>query len=328
MEKPRWYRFFGTRVPFANLHLNNICGNWVPELNGSNTHEFPDSPAIHWLPLKKDISRITGLTNLFRGSRRMPVICDVGCGTGLLSLLLAQTNMANVIGIDPDKSLVIGDGINHSNPHAISQKGRYLHPNLILHSGYVEDLPLYLDTPPEVVISSFMPYEADVTDSIVSLGPEMIVYITEGTEEPDYLERFNPKPGYNEVMVWNGPSSQDVLYFYAYINSLCGRKPSIPKIPEPRDRQVCIHVTDDALTLFSKKVRELDVLDEGLNHYPWESNSLEEAIGSDRYEILRTNSQTELAQLALNKLLTVDPILLTLNRSKLVYSQPMALVPG
>lgn len=328
MEQAKWYRFFGTRIPFASLNLGNICGNWVPEPNGSNTHELPDSPAIHWLPLARDISRITLLTNVFKVNRQMPVICDVGCGTGLLSLLLAQTNLANVIGIDPDEHLVVGGGINHSSPHAISQKGRYLHPNLILHSGYAEDLPWYLDRPPEVVISSFMPYEVDMTDSIASLGAEMIVYITEGIGEPDHLERFKPKPGYSEAMVWSGPSSQDVLYFYAYINSLCGRKPSIPKIPEPRDRQVRIHVTDDALTLLSKKVDELDVPDEGLNHYPWESSSLEDAVGSDRYEILTSNSQVELAQLALNKLLTVDPILLILNSSELVHSQPMALVSG
>lgn len=315
---PKWYKFFGCRFPFSNLSLGNICGNWSAENQKTkpDLRLLIDPVAIHWLPLAYDISRFISLARLSTFNGELPTVCDVACGTGLLPYLLAQTNAVRAVGLDPDFDLLLGDGINLENPLLQPQPEEYKHPNLALFLGLADDLPLYLENPPTMVIASFMPQEIDLTVAIASLKPKVIVYIKEkqdhlaGQEEAAYVERFKPKPGYKKALSWQGPSSLDVLRFFAHINFMCDLKPAIAEIPEPRERLVYVHIANEVLDLITSQFNENVLLASypTLTPYAWETGDLRSVVGSDRYAILARNSKVELAQKALLKLLTVDPV--------------------
>jgi len=61
-----------------------------------------DRKVMHWAPYQMDVQRIASIAGQVKSpGRELPVVLDIGAATGLLSYLVARTDRAAVMGIDP-----------------------------------------------------------------------------------------------------------------------------------------------------------------------------------------------------------------------------------
>ena len=216
MSEPRKYKM--NRTPLRDITWENICGNL-------------DVAAVSfWAPRREEIQRFVEIAKSVHVGKGRPRILDVGCGTGFLAYLLAETGEVNVIGLDPEESLI------NNNP--------YLHPNLQLEVGDSMDaVKRYKTQDLDIVINSWMPGGLNLTPDIRDIGAKAIIYIREiqatGIPEYKYKEFFyeegfdkwhndaeqhriaNPispedgisyHPGrdYQRVFGWSGPACSEV----------------------------------------------------------------------------------------------------------------------
>ena len=212
-------RYLMNVIPFNRITLENICGK-------ENT-----PPASYWAPRREEIQRFVDIAKAVYVRKGKPIVLDVGCGTGLLAYLLAQTGEVEVIGLDPDKSLI--------------KESTYHHQNLKLEvgdSGYA--VKKYSSQDVDLVINSWMPYQLNLTPDIRKIGARVIAYIKEGggaTGVPDYdYEKllsdegfdswdddaenhslpnsltpengisYHPGDNYRRAFEWSGPSAIEV----------------------------------------------------------------------------------------------------------------------
>lgn len=208
--------------PIESITLDNICGN------GENR------PLSYWAPRREEIQRFVEIAKAVLQRKGKPKVLDAGCGTGFLAYLMAETGEVDVVGLDPDESLVNGS--------------LYSHPNLKLEVGDSTDaVRRYANQDIDMVISSWMPGELNLTPDIRNIGARTIVYVKEAggaTGVPpdgwliiffkiltmqaleDYLNKdvFKPKPkvsredrisyepGQNYVRAygWSGPAATEI----------------------------------------------------------------------------------------------------------------------
>lgn len=169
------YQMNGT--PLRDITLENICG----------TDET--APASYWAPRREEIQRFVDIAKAVHTGEGKPRVLDVGCGTGFLAYLLAETGEVDVIGLDPERSLIT--------------KSPYSHPNLQLEVGDSRDAAeRYSGQDFDLVISSWMPYQLNLTPNIRDIGAKVIVYIKEAggaTGIPDYeYKEFIYDKGFDE----------------------------------------------------------------------------------------------------------------------------------
>lgn len=235
---------------FDQVSIHTICGNEEVE------------PQCYWAPKREEIQRfveiakamhpfgksfrspstsplISGIRipSLFSGNG-LPVILDVGCGTGFLSYLLAKTEEVNVIAMDPDAELL--------------RSSSYRHPNLHYIPGTAEDsFILFKDASLDMVINSWMPTYEDLGRPIRAMKPKAITYIIEigggtGIYDYDAYKRFleeHPEmkdipfeeiysyqagPDFRQALEWKGPSCSEVGHISTAI--LRGRRESMVSI--------------------------------------------------------------------------------------------------
>jgi SAM-dependent methyltransferase len=211
------YEMKGT--PLSAITLENICGT-----DGI-------APASYWAPRREEIQRFVDIAKTVHTGEGKPRVLDVGCGTGFLAYLLAETGGVNVIGLDPQESLISGS--------------TYSHPDLRLEVGDSRDaVERYSGQDFDLVISSWMPYQLNLTPNIRDIGAKVIVYIkeaggatgvphyeykeftydegfsewdddAEGHREPNpvTLENgisYHPGENYQRAFEWSGPAASEV----------------------------------------------------------------------------------------------------------------------
>tara|TARA_Y100000310_G_scaffold330810_1_gene403135 strand:+ start:256 stop:885 length:630 start_codon:yes stop_codon:yes gene_type:complete len=169
------YNMNGTSL--RNITLENICG----------TDET--APTSYWPPRREEIQRFADIAKAVYKGEGKPKVLDIGCGTGLLAYLLAETGEVNVVGIDPEESLIA--------------ESPYSHPDLQLEVGDSRDaVDKYSGQDFDLVISSWMPYQLNLTPDIRNIGAKAIAYIKEAggaTGVPDYeYKEFIYDPGFDE----------------------------------------------------------------------------------------------------------------------------------
>lgn len=220
-------------IPFDNISLENICGS-------DNNH-----PVIYWLARKIDIKRLTKISEKISENKTTNIL-EIGCGTGFLSYLLAQTGKVKVIATDKDPKHI-------DDPE-------YKHPNLSYDIVDAKDITRsdYKDI--DIVLNSFMDYGTNLTPNIIELDPKAIffvrTYFSTGTSGSyitgnDYKQEFR----------WPVLSHQDVSEIRNYYlnDRLClenfKRNPGIIEIHLKRD-----------INPFS--IKDIEVKNE--EKYPWE----------------------------------------------------------
>lgn len=152
--EPKHEKYNMNGIPFKDITLENICGS------------YHTTPVSYWAPRREEIQRFVDIAKaVYRGEGK-PKVLDVGCGTGFLAYLLAETGEVDVIGLDPEESLIM------NSP--------YSHPNLQLEVGDSRDaVKRYSGQDFDIVINSWMPYQLNLTPDIREIGAKVIVYIKE-----------------------------------------------------------------------------------------------------------------------------------------------------
>lgn len=149
--------------PLSDITLENICG----------TEEV--APVSYWAPRREEIQRFVDIAKAVHTGEGKPRVLDIGCGSGLLAYLLAETGEVDVIGLDPEESLIEGSP--------------YSHPNLQLEVGDSKDaVGRYSSQDFDVALNSWMPGGLNLTPDIRDIGAKVIIYIKEmeATGVPDY----------------------------------------------------------------------------------------------------------------------------------------------
>ena len=104
--------YVGQNVDRSAKHIRQVP---VADLTPEHFDRGPDS-FMCWPPSVVDVHRIVQLAEAVKSpDREIPVILDVGTGAGLLPLLIAETERAAVLGVDP---------------HAVMDGSIYTHANL------------------------------------------------------------------------------------------------------------------------------------------------------------------------------------------------------
>lgn len=175
------YQMKGTAL--RDITLENICG----------TDEIP--PVSYWAPRREEIQRFVEIAKAVHNGEGRPKVLDVGCGTGFLACLLARTGEVDVIGLDPEQSLI------HGSP--------YSHPNLRLEVGDSNDaVKKYGAQDFDIVLNSWMPAGLNLTPDIRDIRAKAIIYIKEreATGVPSYnYNEFIYEDGFDE---WNDDADQ------------------------------------------------------------------------------------------------------------------------
>ncbi len=256
----------------------------------------------------EDIQRITQIAEAAAIDGQAPRVLEIGAGTGLLSLLLAQTGKLEVTGMDPGDS-IYGEGDNL----------QYSHPNLQLRPGTSKaPLLLFKQNPPDVVLSSWMPQYVDFTDDIVALQPKVIIYVhpNDSYYEPmmntrrgeQVAKRFIPKRGYRRAYSWGGPGFNDVVNWWAFVASERSeeeRKGMIQteELTQFHENLIEVHIREDA-----EKFPIL--IGSTSSKYPWEEDDLTRILPEEVYRKFSQKPE-KFAKLCegLGNLLCVDEIL-------------------
>lgn len=150
-------------IPSSFHHLFKMR---VKDFSNISLDDFKDEkePLTWWIPRRRDIEKIIKLAEFLHQGKGLPEILDVGCGQGFLAYLLARTEKANVIGIDPNQQLIEGT--------------RFEHKNLTLLTETADSFLSRYQGSFDLVISSFMPYQLDYTATIKrTLKPKAVLYI-------------------------------------------------------------------------------------------------------------------------------------------------------
>ena len=163
-------------IPFNDITIENICGS------------SSRVPVIYWAPRREEIQRFVEIAKAVHTGEGKPRIIEVGCGTGFLAYLLAATGEVDIIGLDPNESLV--------------KNTPYLHPNLSLKVGDSEDAyAMGRRQNFDVVLNSWMPLGLNLTPDIRNIGAKAIIYAKEsgstGILDYDYRE-FLYEDGFDE----------------------------------------------------------------------------------------------------------------------------------
>lgn len=305
----------GKGIPYSELSLRNICGNTlgIEDIKSSdepffNYEGYQIRPAtregaICWLPRSLEIERIVQVAENVSGGK-FPSILEIGAGAGLLSFLLAQTERAFVTAVDPDVETLLGQS-KDSSP--------YEHKNLQLFPGTSRDaLKVFKDDPPDLIISSWMPRNVNLTGDIVKLKPKAIVYIYandsyyEDIVEQKSIEigkRFIPKRGYRRALTWQGTELSDVISWWEYVNS------------EKED--VISLISKNKLEFYGrtffevqlkKTIPDVEIVDNDLyNTYPWEREDVYDLLGPDMYmKFFNQPDKWRVLTEGLQRLLTVE----------------------
>jgi len=217
MEPEHKYHMNGT--PLKDVTLENICGS------------EETSAASYWAPRREEIQRFVEIAKAVHTGEGKPRVLDVGCGTGFLAYLLAETGEVDVVGLDPDESSINGSPYSHTNLH--------------LEVGDSKDaVERYSGQDFDLVISSWMPYKLNLTPDIRNIGAKAIAYIKEqggSTGCPDYQYRefidddedrpnpitpedgisYHPGENYQRAFEWSGPTCNEV---YDIVRKLNGER--------------------------------------------------------------------------------------------------------
>lgn len=217
-EKNSWQIYPQKRVPLDRLDLASFCGGWRSDMDWEYlqwVHGDRPTP-IQWLPRKEELLRVKEFAQKINNNTRIPSILEIGCGTGLLSYLLADLNDLFVVGMDPDEKTMLDQGkYNIVQDHKFVEipSYPYTHPNLKFITGTSKNmLESFQGTSPDLVISSWMPEDVNILPDIKALEPKGIVLIYQDLKP--YSDRFS-KPGssYKKAYRWQGPDHEDVTAF-------------------------------------------------------------------------------------------------------------------
>lgn len=276
MSTEEWEQYPGKRIPRDQLTFATICGSWQ-QAHYWEGDPLPRTPgALHWLPRGADVARFMQVAEAVHEGDGLPSVVEVGCGTGLLSLLMAETGRAHVVGMDPDEKLLLG---GDTKP--------YSHPNLQLIAGTSKaSRELFRPNPPDVVVSSWMPHaeNIDLSTDIAELQAKAIIYVHQSWSAEYYMNRFKPKRKYRRALKWNGPSRNDVFDWLAFVNS------EVPQVygyapyraydfRYQRQNQVEVHLR--------RGLPDLHIHDDpSTDKYPWETTNLAALIDPNIYAAL------------------------------------------
>ena len=202
-----------SKVPLSAITLENICGTEETTL------------VSFWAPRREEVQRFVEIAKTVHKGKGKPKILDVGCGNGFLAYLLAATGEVEVIGLDPDESLI--------------KENLYAHPSLRLEVGDSQDaVERYGGRNFDVVLNSWMPNGLNLTPDIRNIGAKVIIYIEEAggaTGCPDYNYQeflydgagqqgrpnpispedaisYHPGGNYQKIFSWSGPACDEVQF--------------------------------------------------------------------------------------------------------------------
>lgn len=300
----RWQRYGSQeRIPIDRLTLQNISGSWASAFD----FDYPGgafgdrSTPLHWLPRREELLRIKTLAEKVHEGIGLPSIIDIGCGTGLLSYLMAAEGGLSVVGMDPDEALLLDDyefeTRDEEGNYVGIQTKPYEHPNLKLIAGTNRTmLEAFQDTPPDLVVSSWMPEDMNLLPDICNLQAKAIVLI-----HPTYETRFDDLlKSYKKAYRWSGPGNDQVTNF----SQVACSSYFIPNELE-NGNVIELFLRDG---IYSTLLKSIDVPKE--TKYSWENDNPEEIIPwwgyfqenpkySERIPILRDRLQ---------KLMAVEPM--------------------
>ena len=131
--------------------------------------EYGKGPVLYWFPRKRDIEVMRDFSRGVSEGKDEPFLLDAGGGNGFLSYLLAMEGL-KVVSLDPNRELVE------------KAKRTYAHKNLSFEIGTLEDAKDEFKKEgkrPDIIVSSWMPYEVNLTPDIHEIRPRGIVYAKE-----------------------------------------------------------------------------------------------------------------------------------------------------
>lgn len=179
-------------VPYENLNLFRLTR--VESLPWVN-------PVSYWIPSNAEIKTIAGVAKFVKGK---PTVLDVGCGNAFVSHLLAAETP--VIGIDPNEELL--------------KRTPYQHANLkLVPATAFEAQKLFPQGSVDLVVSSWMPQDIDLSESIYALNPKAIVFIRDRMGFTGTRSAYQDREGYYKAFSWIGMTSADIA---TYFDELCG----------------------------------------------------------------------------------------------------------
>lgn len=203
--------------PFEKITLDTICGN------------DSQSTVMYWAPFREEIQRFVEVAKAVHTGEGLPTILEVGCGSGLLSYLLARTGEVQVIGMDPDELVL--------------QRTPYRHPNLTLEVGDSTDaVTRYGGQDIAMVLNSWMPIGLNLTPDLRAIHARTIGLV----HEPIFTgtpESYEPGGRYREVYRWRGQAKHDVRELVRHRDSH-GRTPR----PQLNLNESIIQIRDDIAT--------------------------------------------------------------------------------
>jgi len=274
-----WEPYRQNRIPYGQLSLANICGEWRPE--ETRYIDLQPGPVLHWLPRRADIERFTCVAEAVSPSGRLPTVVDVGAGSGLLGYLLASTGRLSVEAVEPDAH-ALGVGAAPATPGPASTGvgvglSAYAHPHLALRAATCADFVRErAGGPVDVVVCSWMPARFDLAPEILRLDPSAIIYVRRdfaylASEQPEHLEyhgRFALGDGYRLVGSWRTPSEGDVLDF---LNACF--EGALP-VAVLNDNLIEVHVKASFAKAVLRSLTECATA----GTYPWELETLEQIV--------------------------------------------------
>jgi len=158
-EHPAW----NTSLPFSE-RIKNLPLHYLVFSNADRNPELSGPTIAHYYPLRHELQTIA---TYCKKISKIPVVVDAHARNGFIGSLLAREGL-NVIGLRD----------SNDKPNQIE--------NFFDESCYnMRDANLnQIDFPVDVVFSSWMPNEIDITDDLIRLKPKLIVYIyTEHTDD-------------------------------------------------------------------------------------------------------------------------------------------------
>lgn len=318
-DRRTWEHYLQHRLAYEQLDLGNICGEWrSPETLYT---DIQAGPVIHWLPRSRDIERFVRIAEAVGDGDKPPVILELGAGSGFLSYLLARTERASVVAVEPDEKLLTGDGNARRQDgitglHDDTSRLPYSHPNLQLRAATSREvIAEYQDSPPDVVLCSWMPARFNFVPDIIKLNPKAIIYVRrdfaflQSTDRNHkfYIKRFAPHGGYQVTCTWTTPSEGDVIDFLDHLY-LWKNSPVIIL----NDSLVEVHVKSELMPHITPALFESPQTAK----YPWEDTSIEALTDKfllpEAYTILtqdpRYQNQLAFLEEGLAALLAVEPV--------------------
>jgi SAM-dependent methyltransferase len=257
-------------TPYEELTLGNICGSTGQPL------------VLFWVPRREEIQRFVEVAKAVHKGEDKPRVLEVGCGSGLLSYLMAKTEEVDVIGMDPSETLM--------------EFCPYSHPNLKFEdgdsSGAVEKYKNQVD----VVVNSWMPNGLNLTPNIRDINARSIIYVLErggstgisgysylndpetaknipdDADMEDYIS-YSPGKKYKGFCEWYGPVWNEVAHRLIILKE---NNPELYKRLFERldnNNNVWVQLRKDVQL---PKLPEINIPEE--QKYPWEKD-LENLIG-------------------------------------------------